>query len=67
MPDSLEYSTIQCAVVVNAAGAWSAKVAEMAGIGTGPPDTMSGVKLPVEPKKRCCVYPFIVFQAVCAF
>ncbi|KAJ6656065.1 hypothetical protein lerEdw1_004471 [Lerista edwardsae] len=63
MPDSLEYTTIQCSIVVNAAGAWSGKVAEMAGIGTGPPDTMLGVKLPVEPKKRCCVYPFIVFHA----
>ncbi|XP_042332852.1 FAD-dependent oxidoreductase domain-containing protein 1 isoform X2 [Sceloporus undulatus] len=52
MPNSTEYATIQCSLVVNAAGAWSSRVAEMAGIGTGPPDSVSGVKLPVEPKKR---------------
>ncbi|XP_066495814.1 FAD-dependent oxidoreductase domain-containing protein 1 [Tiliqua scincoides] len=57
MPDSIEYSTIQCSIVVNAAGAWSGKVAEMAGIGTGLPDTISGIRLPVEPKKRY-VYVF---------
>ncbi|XP_060643731.2 FAD-dependent oxidoreductase domain-containing protein 1 isoform X1 [Anolis sagrei] len=57
MPNSTEYATIQCSLVVNAAGAWSSKVAEMAGIGTGPPDSVSGVKLPVEPKKRY-VYVF---------
>lgn len=54
MPDSIEYTTIECSMVVNAAGAWSGKVAEMAGVGTGEPDTISGIKLPVEPKKRCC-------------
>ncbi|XP_062995403.1 FAD-dependent oxidoreductase domain-containing protein 1 isoform X2 [Elgaria multicarinata webbii] len=52
IPDSTEYTTIDCAIVVNAAGAWSSKVAEMAGIGIGPPDSVSGIKLPVEPKKR---------------
>ncbi|KAH0623247.1 hypothetical protein JD844_031333 [Phrynosoma platyrhinos] len=52
MPNSTEYATIQCSLVVNAAGAWSSRVAEMAGVGTGPPDSISGVKLPVEPKKR---------------
>uniref|UniRef100_A0A8D0LCI1 FAD-dependent oxidoreductase domain-containing protein 1 n=1 Tax=Sphenodon punctatus TaxID=8508 RepID=A0A8D0LCI1_SPHPU len=52
MPHSAEIQPVECAIVVNAAGPWSGKVAEMAGIGTGPPDTIQGIKLPVEPKKR---------------
>ncbi|XP_044293364.1 FAD-dependent oxidoreductase domain-containing protein 1 isoform X1 [Varanus komodoensis] len=52
LPDSIEYCPITCAIVVNAAGAWSSRVAEMADIGTGPPDSLSGIKLPVEPRKR---------------
>uniref|UniRef100_H3BEE6 FAD-dependent oxidoreductase domain-containing protein 1 n=1 Tax=Latimeria chalumnae TaxID=7897 RepID=H3BEE6_LATCH len=52
MPYSLEYQPVECAVVVNAAGPWSGEVAEMVGVGSGPPQTMAGVKLPVEPKKR---------------
>nr|XP_005991227.1 PREDICTED: FAD-dependent oxidoreductase domain-containing protein 1 [Latimeria chalumnae] len=51
MPYSLEYQPVECAVVVNAAGPWSGEVAEMVGVGSGPPQTMAGVKLPVEPKK----------------
>ncbi|XP_060124352.1 FAD-dependent oxidoreductase domain-containing protein 1 isoform X2 [Zootoca vivipara] len=52
MPDSIESTQIECGFVVNAAGAWSGRVAEMAGIGTGRPDSMLGIRLPVEPKKR---------------
>ncbi|KAJ7996863.1 hypothetical protein DPEC_G00222930 [Dallia pectoralis] len=52
MPNSLEYQPVECAIVVNAAGASSGKVAEMMGIGLGPKDTVSGVHLPVEPRKR---------------
>ncbi|XP_077162571.1 FAD-dependent oxidoreductase domain-containing protein 1 isoform X2 [Paroedura picta] len=52
LPDSIECFPIECSMVVNAAGAWSGRVAEMAGIGTGPPDSLTGIKLPVEPKKR---------------
>uniref|UniRef100_A0A4W3GWU1 FAD-dependent oxidoreductase domain-containing protein 1 n=1 Tax=Callorhinchus milii TaxID=7868 RepID=A0A4W3GWU1_CALMI len=57
MPDSLEYQPVECSLVVNAAGAWSAKVAEMIGIGSGPEGTLAGTKLPVEPRKRY-VYVF---------
>ncbi|XP_029429080.1 FAD-dependent oxidoreductase domain-containing protein 1 isoform X2 [Rhinatrema bivittatum] len=56
-PNSLEYQPVECSLVVNAAGAWSGKVAEMATIGNGPPDTLAGIKVPVEPKKRY-VYVF---------
>ncbi|KAM8927616.1 FAD-dependent oxidoreductase domain-containing protein 1 [Pelodytes ibericus] len=56
-PNSLESQSVACALVINAAGAWSSKVAELAGIGTGPPNSVEGVKLPVEPKKRY-VYTF---------
>ncbi|XP_024286998.1 FAD-dependent oxidoreductase domain-containing protein 1 isoform X2 [Oncorhynchus tshawytscha] len=52
MPNSLEYQPVECAIVVNAAGALSGKVAEMMGIGLGPKDTISGIPLPVEPRKR---------------
>lgn len=52
MPNSLEYQPVECAIVVNAAGAFSAKVAQMLGVGEGPKDTMAGIPLPVEPRKR---------------
>ncbi|XP_071068505.1 FAD-dependent oxidoreductase domain-containing protein 1 isoform X3 [Dasypus novemcinctus] len=52
MDHSLEYQPVECAIVINAAGAWSGQVAELAGIGHGPPDTLQGTRLPVEPRKR---------------
>lgn len=52
MDNSLEYQPVECAIVINAAGAWSGQVAELAGIGKGPPGTLQGTKLPVEPRKR---------------
>ncbi|KAG8008482.1 FAD-dependent oxidoreductase domain-containing protein 1 [Nibea albiflora] len=52
MPNSLEYQPVECAVVVNAAGAFSGKLAEMLGIGLGPKDTITGIPVPVEPRKR---------------
>ncbi|KAF7650339.1 hypothetical protein LDENG_00127520, partial [Lucifuga dentata] len=51
MPNSLEYQPVECAIVVNAAGAFSAKLAEMLGIGFGSKDSMAGIPLPVEPRK----------------
>ncbi|XP_040182120.1 FAD-dependent oxidoreductase domain-containing protein 1 [Rana temporaria] len=57
MPYSLESQPVECSAVINAAGAWSAKVAEMAGVGLGNPNTAQGTKLPVEPRKRY-VYMF---------
>ncbi|MBN3300456.1 FXRD1 protein, partial [Amia calva] len=52
MPNSLEYQPVECAIVVNASGAQSGKVAELAGIGLGPKDTISSIPVPVEPRKR---------------
>lgn len=52
MDHSLEYQPVECAIVINAAGAWSGQIAELAGIGKGPPGTLEGTKLPVEPRKR---------------
>lgn len=52
MDHSLEYQPVECAIVINAAGAWSGQIAELAGIGKGPPGTLRGTKLPVEPRKR---------------
>lgn len=52
MPNSLEYQPVECAIVVNAAGAFSGKLAEMLGIGSGPEDSIAGIPLPVEPRKR---------------
>ncbi|XP_065737534.1 FAD-dependent oxidoreductase domain-containing protein 1 isoform X1 [Phocoena phocoena] len=49
---SQEYQPVECAIVVNAAGAWSGRIAELAGIGKGLPGTLQGTKLPVEPRKR---------------
>ncbi|XP_062261938.1 FAD-dependent oxidoreductase domain-containing protein 1 [Platichthys flesus] len=57
MPNSLEYQPVECAIVVNAAGAFSSKLAQMMGIGSGPKGTMAGTPLPVEPRKRF-VYVF---------
>ncbi|KAG8522261.1 FAD-dependent oxidoreductase domain-containing protein 1, partial [Galemys pyrenaicus] len=51
MDNSLEYQPVECAIVINAAGAWSGQVAELAGIGKGLPGTLQGTKLPVEPRK----------------
>ncbi|KAM9781765.1 FAD-dependent oxidoreductase domain-containing protein 1 isoform X1 [Syngnathus typhle] len=52
MPHSLEYQPVECTIVVNTAGAFSAKVARMLGVGLGPKDTLAGISLPVEPRKR---------------
>lgn len=49
---SQEYQPVECSIVVNAAGAWSGRIAELAGIGKGPSGTLQGTKLPVEPRKR---------------
>lgn len=55
MPNSLEYQPVECAIVVNAAGAFSAKLAEMLGIGFGPKDSIAGIPVPVEPRKRSVI------------
>ncbi|CAL8268153.1 unnamed protein product [Merluccius merluccius] len=52
MPNSLQYQRVECAIVVNAAGAFSAKLVDMIGIGGGAKDTLAGLSLPVEPRKR---------------
>uniref|UniRef100_A0AAY4AHE6 FAD-dependent oxidoreductase domain-containing protein 1 n=1 Tax=Denticeps clupeoides TaxID=299321 RepID=A0AAY4AHE6_9TELE len=52
MPNSLEKQPVECAIVVNTAGANSGRVAEMIGIGHGPKDSMPGIPVPVEPRKR---------------
>ncbi|XP_054435404.1 FAD-dependent oxidoreductase domain-containing protein 1 [Pteronotus mesoamericanus] len=52
MDHSVEYQPVECAIVINAAGAWSGRIAELAGIGKGSPGTLQGTKLPVEPRKR---------------
>ncbi|XP_071398139.1 FAD-dependent oxidoreductase domain-containing protein 1 isoform X1 [Centroberyx affinis] len=57
MPNSLEYQPVECAIVVNAAGAFSGKLAKMLGIGVGPKDTLAGIPFPVEPRKR---YVYVV-------
>ncbi|XP_070773316.1 FAD-dependent oxidoreductase domain-containing protein 1 [Enoplosus armatus] len=54
MPNSLEYQPVECAIVVNAAGAFSGKLTEMLGVGK---DTSAGIPLPVEPRKR---YVYVV-------
>lgn len=51
MPNSLEFQPVECALVVNAAGAFSGKLAAM--VRTGPQE----VPLPVEPRKR---YVYVV-------
>uniref|UniRef100_A0A5F8GBY0 FAD-dependent oxidoreductase domain-containing protein 1 n=1 Tax=Monodelphis domestica TaxID=13616 RepID=A0A5F8GBY0_MONDO len=50
--NSLEYQPVECAIVINAAGAWSGQLSELAGIGIGPPGSLQGTRLPVEPRKR---------------
>lgn len=57
MPNSMEYQPVECAIVVNAAGAYSGKLVEKLGIGFGPTDSIAAVPLPVEPRKRY-VYVF---------
>ncbi|XP_008426761.1 FAD-dependent oxidoreductase domain-containing protein 1 [Poecilia reticulata] len=57
MLNSLEYQPVECALVVNAAGAFSGKLAEMVGIGLGPKDSLAGFSVPVEPRKR---YVYVV-------
>ncbi|XP_034746343.1 FAD-dependent oxidoreductase domain-containing protein 1 [Etheostoma cragini] len=57
MPNSLEYQPVDCAIVVNAAGAFSAKLTEMLGIGCGPKHSIAEIPLPVEPRKR---YVYVV-------
>lgn len=52
MPNSLEYQPVECAIVVNAAGAFSGKLADMLGIGSGPKGSYAGIPVPVEPRKR---------------
>ncbi|KAJ0062156.1 hypothetical protein NL108_016530, partial [Boleophthalmus pectinirostris] len=52
MPNSLEYQPVECSIVVNAAGAFSGRLAQMLGIGVGPEDSVEGVPVPVEPRKR---------------
>ncbi|KAM9763821.1 FAD-dependent oxidoreductase domain-containing protein 1 isoform 2-T2 [Dama dama] len=52
MDRSQEFQPVECAIVVNAAGAWSGQIAALAGVGNGPPGTMQGTRLPVEPRKR---------------
>ncbi|MEQ2182711.1 FAD-dependent oxidoreductase domain-containing protein 1 [Goodea atripinnis] len=53
----MEYQPVECAIVVNAAGAFSGKLAEMLGIGLGPKDSLAGIPVPVEPRKR---YVYVV-------
>ncbi|XP_056399967.1 FAD-dependent oxidoreductase domain-containing protein 1 [Hyla sarda] len=57
MQNSLETQPVECMAVINTAGAWSSKVAELAGIGCGNPGTHEGVRLPIEPRKRY-IYTF---------
>ncbi|XP_018546986.1 FAD-dependent oxidoreductase domain-containing protein 1 [Lates calcarifer] len=57
MPNTLEYQPVECAIVVNAAGAFSGKLTEMLGIGLSSEDTITGIPLPVEPRKR---YVYVV-------
>lgn len=55
MPNSLEYQPVECSIVVNAAGAFSANLAEKLGVGVGTEDAVAGVAVPVEPRKRSAV------------
>lgn len=61
MQKSWEYQLVECSIVVNAAGAFSAKLTEVLGIGSGPKDTIAEIPLPVEPRKRR------VFDLSCIF
>nr|XP_040036624.1 FAD-dependent oxidoreductase domain-containing protein 1 [Gasterosteus aculeatus aculeatus] len=55
LPGSLQYQPVECAIVVNAAGASSARLTEMLGVGYG--GDAAGTQLPVEPRKR---YVYVV-------
>ncbi|KAL6098329.1 foxred1 [Pungitius sinensis] len=55
MPGSLEYQPVECGIVVNAAGASSARLTEMLGVGHG--GDAAATRLPVEPRKR---YVYVV-------
>ncbi|XP_074528399.1 FAD-dependent oxidoreductase domain-containing protein 1 [Halichoeres trimaculatus] len=55
--NSMQFQPVECSIVVNAAGAFSGKLAAMAGIGQGPEGSMAGIPLPVEPRKR---YVYVV-------
>ncbi|XP_037543177.1 FAD-dependent oxidoreductase domain-containing protein 1 [Nematolebias whitei] len=57
MLNSLDYQPVDCAIVVNAAGAFSAKLAEIMGVGLDPEEIMAGFTIPVEPRKR---YVYVV-------
>ncbi|KAM9000943.1 LOW QUALITY PROTEIN: FAD-dependent oxidoreductase domain-containing protein 1 [Sarcophilus harrisii] len=48
----LEYQPVECTIVINATGAWSGQLVELAGIGIGSPGTLQSTRLPVEPRKR---------------
>lgn len=52
MPNSPEYQPVECAIVINAAGAFSAKVTEMLRVGSGDKYSIDGIPFPVEPRKR---------------
>lgn len=52
MPNSLEYQPVECAVVVNAAGANSGKIGDMVGLGHDPKTSMAATPVPVQPRKR---------------
>ena len=62
MPNSLEYQLVKTAVVVNAAGALSGKLAQMLGIGSGSESTMAGIPVPVEPRKRYLMHQILPHQ-----
>lgn len=51
MPNSREFQPVECAVVVNAAGAFSGKLMEMLGF-AGEKNTPGEFLLPVQPRKR---------------
>uniref|UniRef100_A0A674PRU0 FAD-dependent oxidoreductase domain-containing protein 1 n=1 Tax=Takifugu rubripes TaxID=31033 RepID=A0A674PRU0_TAKRU len=57
MPNSLEYQPVECSIVVNAAGAFSANLVEKLGVGAGTKDAVAGIAVPVEPRKR---YVYVV-------
>lgn len=52
MPNSRDYQPVECCLVVNAAGAFSAKLAAIMGVGLDPEETVAGIPVPVEPRKR---------------
>lgn len=50
---------MECALVVNAAGASSAKLAEMLGVPAASKDTVAEIAVPVEPRKRSVCGPHL--------